>query len=113
MSVLLEFAGVLLLAAVTWFWFDSLARRETAVDAAHRACAAEGVQLLDDTVALASLWPQRAQSGALRLQRIYRFEFSDTGNNRLGGSVTLVGAAVQALYLEPHRGETLETRRLH
>jgi hypothetical protein len=100
-----ELLGLALLAGSVWLWFASLARRETAVDAARRACIAEGVQLLDDTVALASLAPRRGDNGMLRLQRIYRFEFSDTGNNRLRGSITLLGAAVQALYLEPHCGD--------
>jgi hypothetical protein len=46
------------------------------------------------------------------LRRIYHFEFSDTGNNRLDGSVTLVGRTVQALYLEPHCGQFADSRRL-
>ncbi len=97
-----EIFPVVLLVGVAWLWLIGLRARETAVEAARRACIAEDVQLLDDTVALASFRPQRASSGTLVLRRIYRFEFSDTGNNRLGGSVTLLGAEVQALYLEPH-----------
>jgi hypothetical protein len=107
-----EALAVLLMVGVGWLWFDSLGTRESAVEAARRACVAEGVQFLDDTVMLASLWPQRGESGALRLRRIYSFEFSDTGNNRLDGSVTLVGPLVQALYLEPHHGQFDEKRRL-
>lgn len=99
-----EILAVALLIGAAWFWFDSLRAREAAVEAARLACSAEGVQLLDDTVALASLSPRRVGRGALTLRRIYRFEFSDSGDNRLGGSVTLLGAEVQALYLEPHRG---------
>jgi hypothetical protein len=45
------------------------------------------------------------------LRRIYSFEFSDTGNNRLDGSITLLGASVQALYLAPHSGSV--PRQLH
>ena len=100
-----EALGILVLAGLAWLWYDSLKAREAAVRAAREICAAEGLMLLDDTVALASFRPQRASSGTLALRRVYRFEFSDTGNNRLGGSVTLLGPAVQALYLEPHRGE--------
>lgn len=109
---LFETLAMVLMAGVAWLWFDSLGAREIAVEAARRACAAERVQFLDDTVMLSSLWPRRGDSGALMLRRIYRFEFSDTGNNRLGGSVTLLGSAVQALYLEPHRGQFAEDRRL-
>jgi hypothetical protein len=112
MPAVFEALAVLLMVGVAWLWFDSLGTRETAVEAARRACAAEGVQLLDDTVMLMSLWPQRGRSGTLTLRRIYSFEFSDTGNNRLDGSVTLLGPVVQALYLEPHRGEFTENRRL-
>lgn len=104
MPYLFELSALVVLAAVAWFWYDSLARRETAIDAARRACIAENVQLLDETVALSGLWLQRGESGSLTLRRVYRFEFSDTGDNRLGGSVTLLGALVQALYLEPHDG---------
>lgn len=109
---MIELFGIALIVGAVWLWLTSLRAREAAVEAARLACAADGVQLLDDTVALASLWPQRAGSGTLALRRIYRFEFSDTGNNRLGGSITLLGPAVQALYLEQHRGQTVDPERL-
>lgn len=101
---MLEVFAVVLLMGLAWFWSDSLRARESAMRAARLACAADGVQLLDDTVALAALSIQRSDDGWLVLRRIYRFEFSDTGNNRLGGSVTLLGPGVQALYLAPHAG---------
>ena len=109
---MIELFGIALIAGAAWLWLTSLRVREAAVEAARLACAADGVQLLDDTVALASLWPQRAVSGTLALRRIYRFEFSDSGNNRLNGSITLLGPAVQALYLEPHRGLGTDQERL-
>jgi len=99
-----EMIAVALLAGLAWFWFDSLRARESAVRAARLACRADDVQLLDDTVALAALGVQRGDEGRPMLRRIYRFEFSDTGNNRLPGSITLLGAGVQSLYLAPHSG---------
>ena len=113
MPYLFEFAAIALLGVLAWLWYDSLARRETAVDAARRACIAENVQLLDDTVALSGLRLQRNESGRIKLRRVYRFEFSDTGNNRLAGSVTLLGSVVQALYLEPHGGIMVDRRMLN
>lgn len=97
--------------AAAGLWIAGMRARDAAVDAAHRACAAEGVQLLDYTVSLASLRLRRGAGGRITLRRIYRFEFSDTGNNRLHGSITLLGSEVQALYLEPHMGRP--TPRLH
>jgi len=99
---MIELTGLALVAAAAWFWFDSLRAREAAVGAAKSACAADGVVLLDDTVALAALRLRRTSSGTIGLLRVYRFEFTDTGDNRLEGSVTLIGATLQTLYLEPH-----------
>jgi len=99
---MIELIGLGLVAAVAWFWFDSLRAREAAMEAAKSACAADRVVLLDDTVALVTLRLRRAGRGTVRLLRVYRFEFTDTGDNRLEGSVTLLGAVLQTLYLEPH-----------
>ncbi len=101
---MIELFGIVMIAGAVWLWFDSLRARESAVRAARLACQADGVQLLDDTVALAALGLQRGDDRWPLLRRIYRFEFSDTGNNRLDGSITLLGAHVQTLYLAPHGG---------
>jgi hypothetical protein len=92
-----EIIGIILLAGIAWLWFDSLKAREAAVRAARAACAAEGLLLLDDTVAISSLNPARDDEGRLKLQRAYDFEYSDTGNNRLHGSVVLRGHQVIVL----------------
>jgi len=105
-----ESLAVVLVIGAGWFWYDSLRAREAAVETARRACMADGVLLLDDTVALSVLRLRRSASGAVALLRVYRFEFSDTGNNRLEGNVTLLGSAVQALFLEPH-GEAGDLHR--
>ncbi len=65
--------------------------------AARAACAAEGLLLLDDTVAIANLKPKRDGDGHVKLQRAYNFEYSDTGNNRLTGSVVLLAHRVMLL----------------
>ncbi len=89
-----EIIGIIILGALAWLWYDSLRAREAAVRAARAACAAEGLMLLDDTVAIANLKPVRDGDGHLILQRAYDFEFSDTGDNRLTGSVVLRGHRV-------------------
>ena len=93
----LETVGILILGALAWLWFDSLRAREAAVRAARAACAAEGLMLLDDTVAISGLKPARDDDGRLKLQRVYDFEYSDTGDNRLQGSVVLLGHRVLLL----------------
>ncbi|MBI3052547.1 MAG: DUF3301 domain-containing protein [Betaproteobacteria bacterium] len=97
-----EIIGIIILGALAWLWFDSLRAREAAVRAARAACAAEGLMLLDDTVAIANLKPARDDNGRFILQRAYDFEFSDTGNNRLQGSVVLRGHRVILLNVGSH-----------
>jgi hypothetical protein len=82
------------------FWRDSLGAREQARAASSRACRQMGVQLLDDTVALERLWPRRDRDGRLKLERLYVFEFTDTGLRRRTGSVLLVGWRVEVLHME-------------
>ncbi len=92
-----ETIGLILLAAALWLWMDSLKAREAGMRAARSACSAAGFLLLDDTVGIESLWPARNDDGQLRLRRIYGFEYSDNGNNRRPGSVTLIGDKVIAV----------------
>ncbi|MBL8249034.1 MAG: DUF3301 domain-containing protein [Candidatus Competibacter sp.] len=83
-----------------WFWRDSLGAREQARAASARACRQSSVQLLDDTVALERLWWRRDRDGRLKLERLYLFEFTDTGQRRRIGSVLLVGWRVEVLHME-------------
>ena len=94
---MLELCGLALLTALGWLWYDSLNVREIAVRAARDACSAEGLLFLDDTVGIASLKLARDGDGHVQLQRAYDFEFSDTGNNRLQGSVVMLGKKVALL----------------
>ena len=107
----MELLGILVLAALAWLWLDSLKAREAAVRAAREVCAAEGLMFLDDTVVIASLKPVRNDEGQVTLQRAYDFEFSDTGDNRLKGSVVMRGHRVVLLNVGP--GVAPTSRTLH
>lgn len=93
--------GILIVMGVgLWFWRDSLGAREQARAASAHACRQSNLQLLDDTVALERLWLRRDRDGRLKLERLYLFEFTDTGQRRQIGSVLLVGWRVEVLHLE-------------
>ena len=96
-----EAAFALAIAALAWLWYDSMRAREHAVAAGRVACERDGLQLLDDTVECVSVRPARALSGHARLRRIYRFEFSDTGDNRRAGRIVMLGAEVESLTMDP------------
>jgi hypothetical protein len=93
----LEILLIAVLAALAWFWLNTLQAREAAIRAARGACDSEGLLLLDDTVAIAGMKLARDDDGRITLQRAYEFEYSDTGNNRRKGSVVLLGRKVVLL----------------
>ena len=103
-----EMFSLVVLAMFGGFWWDSFKARDAGIQAARIACESEGLQLLDDTVALGKVWPARSEEGQLLLQRIYGFEYSDTGDNRRRGSVVVLGHQVLVvnigLRLVPDRG---------
>ncbi len=97
-----ESISLVVLAALAWLWFDSLKARDAAIRAARITCEAESLQLLDDTVAIASLWLQRNEEGRMVLRRVYAFEFSNTGDNRRRGSIALLGHRIVAVNIGLH-----------
>jgi hypothetical protein len=109
---MIELSVLLLFLAAGWFWLDSLRARDVALDGARRACEAEGVQLLDWTVAVKKIRLGRDEEGR-RFQRTYEFEFSDTGNNRIGGSITVIGRQMLALNLPVIMAPSSSVIRLH
>lgn len=96
---MIEWTILALAIAAGWFWLDSLKCREIALAAGQRECTAQGFQFLDWTVAQATLRPERDREGRVRLRRLYRFEYSETGNDRLEGSVSLLGRRVETVQL--------------
>ena len=94
---------LLLLAALGWFWFDSMSSLEIARNAGRQVCRDASVQFLDDTVAGIGLALVRNDSGHRVLRRTYRFEFSETGDSRLEGRVILLGRRVESVTMEPYQ----------
>ncbi len=92
-----EIISVAILGGLFWLWFDSTRVHEIAVARARNQCDLMEVQLLDATVSLAKIKPARDENGHLTLQRTYTFEYSDTGNNRQPGSITMLGKVVHFL----------------
>ena len=93
--------GLLIAAGlVAWYWYAGMQAREIAAAAGQRACVAARVQFLDDSVALTRLRFVRDGAGQLVFQRDYRFEFSDTGDNRRPAMVRMRGARIEWVRLD-------------
>lgn len=99
---LYEFLALALLAGGIWLWLDTLKAREIGARAAEQACLDEGLQFLDESVVGRSFGVARDADGRLKLRRVYAFEYSDTGDNRRSGSVTLLGHEVELLHVRPN-----------
>ena len=84
--------AVALIAAVVWLWRESLRAREAATGAGRRICAANDVQFLDETVALARM--NLAWNGRVALVRSYRFDYSTDGADRAAGLVVVLRGAI-------------------
>lgn len=99
----MEWLILVALIVTAWLWHDNMQAREIAMETCRDACARAGLQLLDDTVTMASLRPIRDARGRVVLRRVYVFEFTDTGDNRRQGSVVVIRATAVGVELEPHR----------
>jgi hypothetical protein len=89
-------------AALFAFWWKSDAVKRFALSRAGEQCKALNLQFLDQSMALKGLWLVRNQAGAMSLRRIYQFEFSSTGEQRYLGLVTMIGARLDGIEMEPH-----------
>jgi len=102
-SDLASLLWLLLLLAACWYGWLAFGRKEAALAATRRYCADMDVVLLDDTVVLRRVGFRRDARGQLRMRRRYVFEFTTTGDERYLGCIAMVGDAVEAIQLAPHR----------
>lgn len=89
-----------LLGLLAWYWYAGMQIREQAIAVGRRSCGEAGLQFLDDSVALSRTRFARNGSGQMVFLRDYRFEFSDTGNNRLPGLIRMLGDRVEWVHLD-------------
>ena len=84
---------ILLIVGGAGFFFFTAARAaaERATEVGHDACQAAGVQWLDQSVHAIGMRLRRKDNGWLGLERSFRFEYSEDGENRRIGRIVLLG----------------------
>ena len=90
-------AGILLV----YFWHSGRftgRARELAID----YCQQFDLQLLDHSIVIKGVWPERTEAGNLTLRRRYQFEFSSTGTQRYQGVLVLLGMNLKSIELEAY-----------
>lgn len=95
------FIVFLLFTAIALLWHNA-GFKEQALRAAKAHCEKYDVQLLDESMVIKGVWPQRNRRGHMALRRRYEFEFSTTGNHRYHGEVILMAGQTAHIQLAPH-----------
>ncbi len=94
---------IALLLGVYLYWFSGQRIKEIAFQAVRTHCLNQDVQMLDEYVALNRVRLRRDQTGKIRLQRTFLFEFSSTGNERYNGVCIMLGRRAESIQMEPYR----------
>lgn len=94
--------ALLVLMLVFMCWWHQRGIKDRALRQAQLRCAQLGLQLLDETVQLAAMWPLRDEAGNWVWRRRYGFEFTSTGEVRYAGELTLVGLRLVSFELPPY-----------
>lgn len=92
--------AVLILCA--WIWLDSIAKREIAINQGRELAGRYQLQLLDETVACTQIRIGRDSRGHAQLQRLYAFEVSASGAERLQCNLQLLGKQLQTWHIPPY-----------
>ncbi len=84
---------ILMVVGVAAFFIFTAARAaaDRAADIGRDACHAAGVQWLDQSVHATGMRLRRHDNGWLGVERSFRFEYSEDGQNRHVGRVVLLG----------------------
>jgi hypothetical protein len=84
---------ILMAVGVTAFFMFTAARAaaERAAEIGRDACQAAGVQWLDQSVHATGMRLRRRDTGWLSIERSFRFEYSEDGQDRHVGRVVLLG----------------------
>jgi hypothetical protein len=69
-------------------------------------CEKTDLQLLDQTVSLSAIGITRSRLKRWQVRRVYQFEVSGNGADRLTGYITLVGRSVEAIQIDNPDGMT-------
>ena len=84
--------ALLLAIIIAYGWWSSARHAaERAEEVGRNACHAAGVQWLDQTVHADGLRLRRRGDGWLGLERSFRFEYSEDGQDRHSGRLVLLG----------------------
>jgi len=95
-----------LLAAIILFWIETLRMREFVIKLCKKVCMESALQLLDQTVSLISIRLKCSTNRWPYIHRVYQFEVSSNGADRLLGYIILTGNIVKMIQIDSSDGKT-------
>lgn len=97
-----EWALLTILVGGAWFWMDSIAKRETALNIGRQLAERCHLQFLDETVACSRVGFARDSNGRMQLHRTYTFDVSSQGLERMACHLQLRGNQLVAWHIPPY-----------
>lgn len=86
-------------SGLLYYWLHTMRIKELARQAGKRACVKANVLFLDDTVEQIRIGLGRDGYGRLKIFRTYKFEYTEDGDSRHSGVLTMLGRRVDDLIL--------------
>ena len=99
---MLESLLLALLLLVAWFWLDTISKREIAIGYGRDLASRCNLQLLDETVACNMIRLGRDNRGHAQIARLYEFEVSANGADRMQCNLQLLGKQLQTWHIPPY-----------
>ena len=97
-----EIILVVILLLLTWFWLDSISKRELATQLGRDLASRFNLQLLDETVACNMIRLGRDGNGHAQLLRYYEFEVSASGVERMPCNLQILGKELRTWHIPPY-----------
>lgn len=94
-----ELLALFLLGLLGLFWSDNRKAYERAKQTCLGICLQHQVELLDDTISIQRLRLVRTYQG-IRLQRVYRFDYTDFSTLRKTGYLMMSGRSIDYVRLQ-------------
>lgn len=97
-----ELILLIVMLFLAWFWQDTVSKREIAIMLGRELAKRYQLQLLDETVACQKVRLGRDNRGHAQLQRLYVFEVTANGAERLECNLQLLGKQLQTWHIPPY-----------
>ncbi|MSQ80529.1 MAG: DUF3301 domain-containing protein [Candidatus Methylopumilus sp.] len=99
---MLEYTLLILLVTITCFWFDTISKRELAIQFGKNLSQQFDLQFLDETVACEKITLKRNEKGHIAILRCYEFIVSSSTNDRIKCNLFLLGKNLHNWHIPPY-----------